>query len=50
MQLVDLRQIHGLEPIGTPNTSDYRPRGFQTRSDKDLNSKVVVELTFDFYF
>tara|TARA_X000001036_G_scaffold409054_1_gene419799 strand:+ start:977 stop:2422 length:1446 start_codon:yes stop_codon:yes gene_type:complete len=47
VQLVDLRQIHGLEPIGTPNTSDYRPRGFQTRSDKDLNSKVVDELTYD---
>ena len=47
VQLVDLRQIHGLESIGTPNTPDFRPRGFQTRSDKDLNSKVVDELTYD---
>ena len=43
--LVDLRQIHGLEPIGTGK--DRRPRGFQTRSDKDLNSKVVNELIWD---
>ena len=45
LQLVDLRQIHGLEPIGTGE--DYRPRGFQTRSDKDLNSKVVNDLIWD---
>lgn len=45
LQLVDLRQIHGLEPIG--EGKDKRPRGFQTRSDKDLNSKVVNELIWD---
>lgn len=45
LQLVDLRQIHGLEPIGKGKT--YRPRGFQTRADKDYDKTVVNDIAMD---
>ena len=45
LQLVDLRQIHGLEPIGQGKY--YRPRGFQTRADKDYDKIVVNDIAMD---
>lgn len=45
LQLVDLRQIHGLESIGQGKY--YRPRGFQTRADKDYDKTVVSDISMD---
>lgn len=45
LQLVDLRQIHGLESIGQGKY--YRPRGFQTRADKDYDKHVVDDIMMD---
>ena len=45
LQIVDMRQIHGLEPIG--EGKHYRPRGFQTRADKDYDKTVVDDIAMD---
>lgn len=45
LQLVDIRQIHGLESIGEGKY--YRPRGFQTRADKDYDKTVVDDIMMD---
>ena len=45
LELVDLRQIHGLEPIG--KGKHYRQRGFQTRADKDFDKTVVDDIAAD---
>lgn len=46
LQLIPVDAIHGLEPITNKRTCQTRPRGFQVRSEEDIDSTVVDELAY----
>jgi hypothetical protein len=46
LQLIELKSIHGLDPI-TSKKGKTMPRGFQVRSEEDLDSTVVDDLVED---
>lgn len=46
LQLIPIDSIHGLEPIVNQKTGETRPRGFQVRSEEDLDSTVVDDLVY----
>lgn len=46
LQLIEVDSIHGLEPIINKRTGQTRPRGFQVRSEEDIDSTVVEDLAY----
>tara|TARA_B100000287_G_scaffold411426_1_gene440894 strand:- start:727 stop:2250 length:1524 start_codon:yes stop_codon:yes gene_type:complete len=47
IQLVDIRQIHGTEPIKNKKTQQVKPKGFQTRVNEDVDYSHVDKLCVD---
>ena len=47
LQLIPLDEIHGLDPIQNQKTGRVNPRGFQVRSEEDIDSNVVDDMVED---
>ena len=45
--LIDIRQIHGTEPIRNTKTGETKPKGFQTRADIDVDGQNVRDIAYD---